>query len=371
MVPFEACLATFASPQVVADYQSPALPADAPRTTAQKTQRFKTFPPYLVVHLQRYYVDTATWQGKKMEVSVPMPQELDLTALRCVWRLALAFGRVDLEGSVEGRCRGPSWLRDRLLIVLIDPPHPPKQPPTRSHRGKGQQPGEEALPEEPAAAAATASGPPAVQPDEGMAAQMMDFGFSLNGVKRALVAVQNSSVDAAVSWLFEHSGDADINDPLPDPAAAAAAASKPKAGPSAEEAANLAAMLGFSEQAALAALTATGGDMERAADWLFSRAGDLDAAVAEVLGGGGAGGGGGGAGAAKEVELGDGEGKYELVGFASHIGKNLGSGHYVAHIKKGGRWAMFDDQKVAASQDTPFDLGFIYVYRRKDGMEMD
>ena len=65
-------------------------------------------------------------------------------------------------------------------------------------------------------------------------------------------------------------------------------------------------MLGFPEQAALAALTATGGDMERAADWLFSRAADMDAAVAEVLGGGG--GNGGGGGPAKEVEVGDGEG---------------------------------------------------------------
>ncbi len=84
VVPFEACLAGFATPEVIDGYASPALPPDAPRTTAVKAQRFKTFPPYLVVHLQRYYVDVATWQGKKMEVSVPMPLQLDLTALRCV-----------------------------------------------------------------------------------------------------------------------------------------------------------------------------------------------------------------------------------------------------------------------------------------------
>jgi ubiquitin carboxyl-terminal hydrolase 5/13 len=196
---------------------------------------------------------------------------------------------------------------------------------------------------------------------------MADFGFSLNAVKRALVAVQNASVDAAVAWLFEHSGDADINDPLPDPSASAAAAASAAAGPSAEEAANLAAMLGFTEQQALAALTATGGSMERAADWLFSHAGDMDAAVAGVLGGGG----GGGGAPAKEMELGDGEGKYELVGFLSHVGKNLGSGHYVAHIRKGGRWVYFNDQQVAASKTTPLDLGYMYLYRRLDGMEMD
>ena len=256
--------------------------------------------------------------------------------------------------------------------MTADPPSSPPPKPT-THSGKGQQPGEEPLPDEPAPAAASAAAS-SVQPDEGMAAQMLDFGFSLNAVKRALVAVQNASVDEAVGWLFEHSGDAGVNDPLPEPSAAqpAAGGTATSSGRSAEEAANLAVMLGFTEQQARAALTATGGNMERAADWLFSRAGDMDAAVAEVLGGGdGGGGAGAGAGPAKEVELGDGEGKYELVGFASHIGKNLGSGHYVAHIRKGGRWVLFDDQKVAVSQEPPLDLGYLYLYRRKDGMEMD
>ena len=63
--------------------------------------------------------------------------------------------------------------------------------------------------------------------------------------------------------------------------------------------------MGFSEEAAAAALTACSGSVERAGDWLFSHMDDLDAAVAAVkqqaAGGGGGGGGaaaGGGAGAA-------------------------------------------------------------------------
>lgn len=38
--------------------------------------------------------------------------------------------------------------------------------------------------------------------------------------------------------------------------------------------------------------------------------------------------------------------RYSLVGFISHVGKNTGCGHYVAHIRKEGRWAIFDDRKV-------------------------
>ena len=117
---------------------------------------------------------------------------------------------------------------------------------------------------------------------------------------------------------------------------------------------------------ATAALKATDGNMERAADWLFSHADDMASAVALVMGGGddataGAAGGG--------QDFNDGEGKYELVGFISHVGKNTGSGHYVAHIKKGGRWAIFDDQKVATSEKPPKELGYLYLYRRQDVMD--
>ncbi|CAN0301513.1 unnamed protein product, partial [Ectocarpus fasciculatus] len=43
--------------------------------------------------------------------------------------------------------------------------------------------------------------------------------------------------------------------------------------------------------------------------------------------------------------------RYSLVGFISHVGKNTGCGHYVAHIRKEGRWAIFDDRKVGAFSD--------------------
>eukprot|EP00624_Nannochloropsis_granulata_P000865 evm.model.NODE_13690_length_6312_cov_28.429657.4 len=128
-------------------------------------------------------------------------------------------------------------------------------------------------------------------------------------------------------------------------------------------------MLGFTEEQAKAALTATGGNMERAADWLFSHADDLAGAVAEVLGGA-AGEEGKEEGREGGVDYSDGEGVYRLGGVISHVGKNLGSGHYVAHIKKEGRWAIFDDQKVAASEAPPRDLGYLYVYRREDAMDV-
>ena len=38
--------------------------------------------------------------------------------------------------------------------------------------------------------------------------------------------------------------------------------------------------------------------------------------------------------------------------------------HYVAHLKKGGIWYIFNDEKVAVSQNPPKSLGYIYLYER-------
>lgn len=84
------------------------------------------------------------------------------------------------------------------------------------------------------------------------------------------------SAEVAMNWVLEHMGDSDFNDPLPTPGATAAPAADP------ESLATLAGF-GFTGRQASAALKATGGDVARGADWLFSHTGDdLDKAVAEV-----------------------------------------------------------------------------------------
>ena len=66
------------------------------------------------------------------------------------------------------------------------------------------------------------------------------------------------------------------------------------------------------------------------------------------------------------VPLEDGSGNYSLIGMVSHIGKNTGSGHYVAHLKKDGKWVIFNDEKVALSNKPPFQHAYMYLYQRSD-----
>ncbi|KAG2435345.1 hypothetical protein HXX76_007418 [Chlamydomonas incerta] len=327
-VPFDACLQRFSGTEVVEDYRSAALGGRA--TIATKTTRFASFPPYLVVQVNRYFQDK-DWTLKKMEVLVDVPGVIDLEPLRA-------------------------------------PPGPAP--------GEVLQP--EQQPEPAAAQPAQAAAAP--QPDPALVAGLVDMGFGEAACARAAAAVSNAGLEAAMEWLLGHLEDPDINDPLPAPGAApaaAATAAAPAAAATAEadpEKVSTLAGMGFSEEHAKAALQACSGSLERAADWLFNHMDDLDAAVAKVLSeaagaaaaapAAGAAGAAGGAGSSAPAPVVDGPGRYELVGFISHMGSNLACGHYVAHLKKDGRWAIYNDEKVALSEQPPRDLGYLYLFRR-------
>jgi ubiquitin carboxyl-terminal hydrolase 5/13 len=66
------------------------------------------------------------------------------------------------------------------------------------------------------------------------------------------------------------------------------------------------------------------------------------------------------------VLLEDGKGQYVMIGMISHIGKHTGSGHYVAHLKRGDKWVIFNDEKVAFSEKPPFGHAYMYLFQRKD-----
>ena len=65
------------------------------------------------------------------------------------------------------------------------------------------------------------------------------------------------------------------------------------------------------------------------------------------------------------MALTDGPPQYKLVAFISHMGTSTCVGHYVCHILKEGRWVIYNDEKVALSENQPKKLGYLYLYQRK------
>lgn len=138
--------------------------------------------------------------------------------------------------------------------------------------------------------------------------------------------------------------------------------------------------MGFTRSQCIKALQNTDNNVERAADWIFSHPDEVnsadDAPTASSA-----------PPAPSEPTYSDGPASkfcltsiqvklllssgsssfvpaYELAAFVSHMGTSTSVGHYVCHIKKDGRWVIFNDEKVALSENPPFELGYLYLYRR-------
>ncbi|XP_066148328.1 ubiquitin carboxyl-terminal hydrolase 5 [Euwallacea fornicatus] len=210
-------------------------------------------------------------------------------------------------------------------------------------RGSGLQQGEELLPE-------LESRPPTPQFDESVLLQLQDMGFPLQSCKRALYQTGNSGAEAATAWIMEHIGDPDFSDPFVLPGTQSTAGTfEPNS-----EALETIISMGFSREQAAKALKKTENSLERAMDWIFSHSEDVDEETTDDQSSTGS----------KQSRFTDGRGNYKLIAFISHMGTATMVGHYVAHILKGGQWVIFNDSKVALSENPPKDLGYLYFYER-------
>uniref|UniRef100_A0AAR2INK3 Ubiquitin carboxyl-terminal hydrolase n=1 Tax=Pygocentrus nattereri TaxID=42514 RepID=A0AAR2INK3_PYGNA len=329
-IPFSVCLDALSEPETLTDFWSSAVQG---KTTATKTTRFASFPDYLVIQIKKFTFGL-DWVPKKLDVSIDVPDTLDLSALR----------------------------------------------------GTGQQPGEELLPE--------VAPPPLMTPDvevkgilgsrgneeddslyspllcqsvspvldDSTVSQLCEMGFPMEACRKAVYYTGNTGIDAAMNWVMGHMDDPDFSAPFVLPGCSSAPGSTPTESASEEHLATIVSM-GFSRDQASRALRATSNVLERAVDWIFSHLDDLESM--EVSEGGRSE---GGSEASRDPPPGprvrDGPGKYELFAFISHMGTSTMCGHYVCHIKKDQQWVIFNDQKVCASEKPPKDLGYLYFYRR-------
>eukprot|EP00607_Mallomonas_marina_P010424 CAMPEP_0182424346 /NCGR_PEP_ID=MMETSP1167-20130531/10548_1 /TAXON_ID=2988 /ORGANISM="Mallomonas Sp, Strain CCMP3275" /LENGTH=297 /DNA_ID=CAMNT_0024604095 /DNA_START=290 /DNA_END=1183 /DNA_ORIENTATION=+ len=291
-----------------------------------QTIRMKTFPRYLVIKLGRYYIDE-TWVQRKVNVSVIMPDILDLREYKGT---GIKDGEVPIPEEDEIKENERERERENN---------------TSSH----------------------------IQPDEILVSQLIDMGFSLPACQKAAIHTGNSSVDEAMSWILEHMEDPDFNAPVSEPASVSVGVGSQSG--SGEEGGEggilvdpeivsmLSMSLGYTEKQVQKALKETGNDVERAADWLFSHPDELDDKTPS------------GPEVASSLSLSlspcpsteDGEGIYSLASVISHLGKSADHGHYVCHIRKHGQWILYNDDKVAASENVSNELGFLYFYKRIDG----
>ncbi|XP_060191022.1 ubiquitin carboxyl-terminal hydrolase 14 isoform X2 [Lycium barbarum] len=262
------------------------------KTTAIKTAGLTSFPDYLVLHMRKFVMEEG-WVPKKLDVYIDVPETIDISGMR----------------------------------------------------SNGLQPGEELLPDS-AAGAGEQEQSIKILADEDIVAQLVSMGFNLLHCQKAAINTSNCGVEAAMDWLLNHMNDPDIDAPI----------SENTQNPDVDQSkVDTLVSFGFEEKLARKALKTSGGDVEKATEWIFSNpsastASDMDVTTSSE--------------AAVDPLMPDGGGKYRLLGFVSHIGTSTQCGHYVAHIHKDGRWVIFNDDKVGVSKNPPLDMGYLYFFER-------
>ncbi|CAN1775164.1 Ubiquitin carboxyl-terminal hydrolase 14 [Linum perenne] len=316
-VPLEACLANFSAPEEIQDFYSTALRA---KTVAIKKAGLTSFPDYLVLHMRKFVMEEG-WVPKKLDVYIDVPDIIDISHMRSK---GLQPGEEMLPDS------GMSSPRAALIIVLLcdilDEP-------------VNERPETEAESNE-------------VVANEDIVVQLMSMGFDHIRCQKAAINTSNAGIEEAMNWLLSHMDDPDIDAPITRGSERADVVDQSKL--------DTLISFGFEEEVARKALKASDGDIEKATDWIFNNPGasgpsDMDTTTSSSTA------------ATANVGLADGGGKYRLFGIVSHIGTSTQCGHYVAHIRKEGRWVIFNDTKVGVSVNPPKDMGYLYFFERLDG----
>uniref|UniRef100_A0A3Q1F3Z5 Ubiquitin carboxyl-terminal hydrolase n=1 Tax=Acanthochromis polyacanthus TaxID=80966 RepID=A0A3Q1F3Z5_9TELE len=326
-IPFTACLQAFTEPENVPDFWSSALQA---KSAGVKTSRFTSFPEYLIVQVKKFTFGV-DWVPKKLDLAIDVPDFLDLNRLRAT----------------------------------------------------GLQAGEEELPD---------LMPPIVLPedtrapeiDETAVMQLAEMGFPLEACRKAVYYTGNMGPEMAFNWIIAHMEEPDFAEPLllpsmmdPGPSTSDSPLGTAPLGSSPpEESIAILTSMGFPRNHSIQALKATNNNLERALDWIFTHPEEEESdAVSDMADTEPNDNAFSNANSHSDSTLSpdrdttgprvkDGPGRYELFAFISHMGASTMSGHYVCHIKKEGRWVIYNDHKVCLSERPPKDLGYIYFYHR-------
>ncbi|CBF79349.1 hypothetical protein AN7422.2 [Aspergillus nidulans FGSC A4] len=186
--------------------------------------------------------------------------------------------------------------------------------------------------------------------------QLLAMGFPRVRCEKALYSTGNSDAEAAMNWLLSHMDDPDIDEPVHKKRVSEFGANE-------QDLAKIAQLgdMGIDDSRARKALTATGGDINRAIDWVFSHPGDEDeSSVHEPPSGN--------ADTSVVPGFATSPATYQLRSIICHKGASVHAGHYVAFVRKhlpgksGLSWVMFNDEKVVEVDDVQEMKKFAYLY---------
>ncbi|KAM4568943.1 ubiquitin carboxyl-terminal hydrolase 5 isoform 2-T2 [Fundulus diaphanus] len=219
-IPFSACMAALSEPEMLTDFWSSAVQA---KTSATKTTRFASFPDHLVIQIKKFTFGL-DWVPKKLDVSIDVPDTLDLSALRAT-------------GQQPG---------EELLPEVAPPPLMTPDVEVKGILGSHGNEDDDSLYS------------PLLSPvlDDSTVSQLCEMGFPVEACRKAVYYTGNTGIDAAMNWIMSHMDDPDFSAPLVLPGSSSGPGTTPTESLSEEHLATIVSM-GFSRDQATKALRAT------------------------------------------------------------------------------------------------------------------
>ena len=153
-----------------------------------------------------------------------------------------------------------NWVPTKLDVPVVVGEKPLE---LDNYLSSGYKDTEELLPED-------VDSSPAFIPNESALGQLEAMGFPRNRCEKALHASGNADADTAMNWLFQHMEDPDIDTPLNLGTTQVTAGSTTIS----QESIDTLGAMGINAPQARKALKETGGDVNRALDWVFSHPDD-------------------------------------------------------------------------------------------------
>uniref|UniRef100_A0A8C4P1H0 Ubiquitin carboxyl-terminal hydrolase n=1 Tax=Dicentrarchus labrax TaxID=13489 RepID=A0A8C4P1H0_DICLA len=333
-IPFTACLQAFTEPDNVPDFWSSALQA---KSAGIKTSRFASFPEYLILQIKKFTFGV-DWVPKKLDLAIDVPDFLDLSRLRAT---GLQAGEEELPDLMPPIVlpEDTRVLNQQLLCCSYQ---------------------------------CRFAVSPAPEIDEAAVMQLAEMGFPVEACRKAVYYTGNMGPEMAFNWIIAH-----MEEPDPGPSTSdSPMGATPLGNSPPEESIAILTSMGFPRAHSIHALKATNNNLERALDWIFTHPEEEESdAISDMADTEPNDNAFSNANSHSDSTLSpdrdtsgprvkDGPGRYELFAFISHMGASTMSGHYVCHIKKEGRWVIYNDHKVCLSERPPKDLGYIYFYHR-------
>ncbi|KAL4874199.1 hypothetical protein BDV12DRAFT_3710 [Aspergillus spectabilis] len=189
--------------------------------------------------------------------------------------------------------------------------------------------------------------------------QLLGMGFPRVRCEKSLYSTGNSDLEAAMNWLLSHMEDPDIDEPMTKKQGSVTRAGQADADPAKVMQLN---EMGIEDSHAKRALAATGGDITRAIDWVFSHPGEIGESAVEQQSSGNT------EAPATTPGFHTTPAIYQLRSIICHKGSSVHAGHYVAFVRKhlpgrsGLSWVMFNDEKVVEVNDVQEMKKFAYLY---------